>query len=147
MPDHQRALPAASLSVKSYSDHIDDPLVDFPWPKTPQSDVRPRWDGKTFHLDNVEKRFLSYLVADSAWSHDLTEMHETEVATTHPITISSRIRAVESMSLLGATPVIFDVGCMSGLLIEKLGPCLPTASSIGADYLSGVVARTSSRIP
>jgi ubiquinone/menaquinone biosynthesis C-methylase UbiE len=148
MPDHQQALSAASLSVKPYSNYTQvDPLIDFPWPKTPQSDLRPQWDGKTFHVDSVETRFLSYSVADSAWSHDLTEMHETEVATTHPITILSRRRAVESMRLLGATPIILDAGCMSGLLIEELRRCLPAAGVIGADYLSGVVASTSSRIP
>jgi ubiquinone/menaquinone biosynthesis C-methylase UbiE len=85
-------------------------------------------------------------VAESAWSSDLTEIHEAEVATSHPITVSSRMRAVDSMKLLGDTPIILDVGCMSGLLIEQLRRSMPTAAIIGADYLAAVLAKTSDRI-
>lgn len=134
-----------STPASEYND-LADPLLTFPWPGTSRITTQPRWNGSSFQVGNSLVQFLSYSVASSAWSKDLTEMHETEATTTHPIDVASRLLAIDSMKLLRGNPVILDVGCSSGLLIEELRRQLPGAAIIGADYLPDIVARTSERI-
>jgi SAM-dependent methyltransferase len=78
----------------------------------------------------------------------LTALHEKEASTTHPIDIASRTMAIESMKLIRgrSQPIILDVGCSSGFLVEDLLREIPQAAIIGADYLPNVVLNAARRV-
>jgi SAM-dependent methyltransferase len=124
-----------------------DPLLAFPWPQLPHSDQQPIWNGQTFLIGTREMRFLNYEETVSAWSDELTAMHETEAASSHPIDVASRRLALESMKTLRGRPVILDIGCSSGFLIQTLQRALPAAALVGADYLSSLVTKAALNIP
>jgi ubiquinone/menaquinone biosynthesis C-methylase UbiE len=123
------------------------PLLTFPWPRLPGSDHQPIWNGQTFLNGDREIRFLNYTETVSAWSDELTAMHEAEAASSHPIDVASRKLALESMKILKGRPVILDIGCSSGFLLQDLHRALPEAALIGADYLSSLVNRAISNVP
>jgi SAM-dependent methyltransferase len=120
-------------------------LSDFPWP--PLAGEIPHWNGKHFVVGSVEHRFLRYGDAQSAWSDQLTAMHEAEASSTHPIDLASRSLALQSMQRIGGAPIILDIGCSSGFLLEDFRLRIPAAQVIGSDYLVNVVEKASKRIP
>jgi ubiquinone/menaquinone biosynthesis C-methylase UbiE len=122
-------------------------LVDFPWPPLTGFAELPHWNGRFFIVGSVEDRVLRYGDAQSAWSDELTAMHEAEASSTHPIDLASRSLALQSMQCLSGSPTILDIGCSSGVLIEDLRRAIPDAQVIGSDYLINVVEKASRRIP
>jgi len=122
---------------------------DFPWPALDEAKERPIWTGSHFQVDFRQFKVLSFGRAVSAWSSELTEMHEREAPSSHDIDLASRAMAVESMKLLKAQgrPVILDVGCSSGFLVEQLSRALPESEVIGADYLPELVLKGAKRLP
>ena len=121
-------------------------LSDFPWPPLPASTEAPYWNGRHFVVGSVEYSFLRYGDSQSAWSDQLTEMHEAEARSTHPIDLASRSLAIQSMQRLNGSPVILDIGCSSGFLLEDFRRQIPGAQIIGSDYLVNVVEKASQRI-
>src|SRR6476469_6366050 len=115
---------------------------DFQWPAVGKSSGIPTWNGGQFTVGSEQFPFLAYSETESAWSPELTALHEKEANSSHPIDITSRQTAIESMRLLQslANPIILDVGCSSGFLVEDLRREIPRACIIGADYLPNVVA-------
>jgi ubiquinone/menaquinone biosynthesis C-methylase UbiE len=124
-----------------------DPLLTFQWPRIPGSVYQPIWSGQAFLDGNREIQFLNYTEAVSAWSDELTAMHEAEAASSHPIDVASRRLALESMRALKGRPVILDIGCSSGFLLQDLHSALPNAALIGADYLSSLLNRAALNVP
>lgn len=119
----------------------------YPWPPVPRSHGAVSWRGDAFLVGSESLPYLAYSEADSAWSDELTDLHEEQAGSTHPIEVASRQLAIDSMRLLGEALVILDVGCSSGFLIRELREQIPGAQLIGADYLSGVVEKASLRNP
>jgi ubiquinone/menaquinone biosynthesis C-methylase UbiE len=124
-------------------------FADFPWPAVDEAREVPIWTGSYFQIDSKQFKILCFGRTVSAWSAELTEMHEREAASSHPIDLASRAMAVESMKLLKARerPVILDVGCSSGFLVEDLSRALPGSEVIGADYLPELVLKGAERHP
>lgn len=120
---------------------------DYPWPPVLPSHAAVSWRGDAFLVGSELFPYLVYSEADSAWSDELTDLHEEQASSTHPIDVASRQLAIDSMRLLGGSPLILDVGCSSGFLIRELRERLPGAQLLGADYLSGVVQKASVRNP
>ena len=121
----------------------------FPWPTTGETKETPIWTGSYFQVDSERLKVLSFGRTISAWSSELTDMHEREAPSSHDIDLASRAMAVESMRLLNARerPIILDVGCSSGFLVEELSRALPESEVIGADYLPELVLRGAERLP
>jgi SAM-dependent methyltransferase len=121
----------------------------FPWPRMPGSDAIPRWTGRSFMVGNLATAVLEFGESASAWSDELTAMHEAEANSSHPIDLASRKLAVESMRELADRPdcVILDIGCSSGFLIDDFKRLLPALSVFGADYLIGIVLKAARRNP
>jgi ubiquinone/menaquinone biosynthesis C-methylase UbiE len=121
----------------------------FPWPTVGESKERPIWTGSHFQTDLKRCKVLSFGRSVSAWSSELTEMHEREAPSSHDIDLASRAMAVQSMKLLKARerPIILDVGCSSGFLVEDLSRALPESEVIGADYLPELVLKGAERLP
>lgn len=119
----------------------------YPWPPVPHLHGAVRWRGDAFLVGSELFPYLAYSETDSAWSDELTDLHEEQAGSTHPIEVASRRLAIDSMRLLGEAPVILDVGCSSGFLLRELRDQMPTAQLVGADYLSGAVKKASVRNP
>jgi SAM-dependent methyltransferase len=122
-------------------------LINFPWPKPPSLTIAPHWSGSQFVSGVQACRVLAYAADDSHWSNDLTAFHELEAGHDHPIDLASRAAAVKSMvQLASQEPILLDVGCSSGFVLEDLKKALPKASLIGADYLHGPLEGLAKRI-
>src|ERR1700730_3285374 len=123
-------------------------LDGFRWPAIGERETVPVWNGSGFLVDSEQFEILTYSQGESAWSPELTKLHEKEASTSHPIDIASRKMAIESMKLARARhhPIILDVGCSSGFLVEDLVRDVPQAAVIGADYLPDVVLNAARRV-
>lgn len=119
------------------------------WPTPPGASAAPAWNGAGFELGAESRRVLAYDVGDSHWSGDLTEMHEAEAGSHHPIDEASRALAVQSLVrwLPGAAGVVIDVGCSSGFVLEEIRRALPEAALIGSDYLMAPLEKLGARLP
>jgi SAM-dependent methyltransferase len=124
-------------------------FADFPWPRLTDKDSPPVWVGTGFRVGSEFSEILSYGESESAWSDELTAMHEAEASASHPIDVASRALAVRSMQELANRPgqLVLDVGCSSGFLIHDLQTRLPTVSVFGGDYLVSVVINAARRNP
>lgn len=120
----------------------------FPWPTLGGDGTAPVWEGSQFAVGTKRCKILIYNQTDSAWSAELTEMHEREASSSHPIDLASRLLAIDSMKLvkLESRTVLLDIGCSSGFLVEDLARSLPSASVIGADYLPEIVSKAAHRV-
>jgi SAM-dependent methyltransferase len=123
-------------------------LQEFPWPPLPGSSTPPRWDGQQFSVDGQRRDMLCYQFAESHWSAELTELHEAEAGSNHPIDCASRALAIQSIEqFLPARPaIVLDVGCSSGFLLEEIHQRAPEIELIGSDFIfaprpSGAPAR------
>ena len=126
-------------------------LAGFPWPKPVAAAAPPRWADGQFSLDGQPCRVVCYDAADSHWSAELTDLHEAEAGSDHPIDRASRRLAVRSLvgSLAGrgGVPVVLDVGCSSGFVIEEIQGALPHAALIGSDYIAPPLEKLAARQP
>ncbi len=124
-------------------------FADFPWPRLREMEAAPVWVGNGFRAGSEFLEILSYDRSKSAWSDELTAMHEAEASSSHPIDVASRALAVRSLQSLSTRPnqIVLDVGCSSGFLIRDLRTRLPTLSILGADYLSNIVVKAARRNP
>jgi ubiquinone/menaquinone biosynthesis C-methylase UbiE len=122
---------------------------DFPWPRMGESKTAPVWTGSHFQVDSKRYKILSFGQTMSAWSSELTEMHEREAPSSHHIDLASRAMAIKSMKMLKTRerPTVLDVGCSSGFLVEELSRALPHSQVIGADYLLELVLKGAKRVP
>jgi SAM-dependent methyltransferase len=123
-------------------------LDSFPWPPPPGSPANPRWNGHGFDWGGQTTRMLAYGTDESHWSDDLTSLHEVEAGRDHPIDLASRRLAVSSMARLRVSaPIILDVGCSTGFVLEDLRQALPHAGLISADYLREPLEGLAKRMP
>jgi ubiquinone/menaquinone biosynthesis C-methylase UbiE len=120
----------------------------FPWPELPNRVEKPTWSGRRFVVGSDELEFLGYGSGSSAWSDELTSMHEAEATALHPIDIASRRLALESMRLVvkNLPATLLDIGSSSGFFLEELKKSFPQAAIIGSDYLETVVRSAARRV-
>jgi len=84
----------------------------------------------------------------SNWSDALAALHESLAGRRHPIDLASRSLAVDSMRRIGeGHPIVIDLGCSLGPILEDLHRSLPHAHLIGADYLLGPLEKQAERLP
>lgn len=123
-------------------------LDSFPWPPPPGSSINPKWNGQGFALGDQTARILAYDAETSHWSGYLTSLHEIEAGRDHPIDLASRRLAVSSMVRLRIkSPIILDVGCSTGFVLEDLRQALPHAGLISSDYLREPLEGVARRMP
>ena len=131
---------------------MNDALNSFPWPMPPGTATPPHWAGSAFAVDGETRAVLSYDADDSHWSAELTKLHEAEAGSTHPIDLASRRLAVQFLrehlpDREGGTPIVLDVGCSSGFVLEEIRRILPAAALVGSDYLLAPLEGLAARMP
>jgi len=126
-----------------------DPLANFPWPHPAGGGPAPIWTGSGFCLGTEQCPVLVYDVGESHWSPELTALHEEEAGGDHPIDNASRMEAVHSLRrfISAERPIILDVGCSSGYVLQEIRKALPKSSLIGSDYLVEPLANLAKRMP
>ena len=130
---------------------MNDPLAVFPWPTPPEAVEAPIWHDGRFWLGGQEKRVIAYDATDSHWSAELTDLHEAEAGSHHPIDQASRRLAVRSLTEFLpnelSAPTVLDVGCSSGFIVEEIRAALPGAVVIGSDYILPPLEKLAARLP
>jgi len=106
------------------------------------------WDGLQFVNRAGELReILCYSRANSNWSDDLTQFHEQEAGSQHPMDQASRELAIQSINELcfENAPLVLDVGCSSGFFLKELTSRLPHVAVMGADYIEPPLRKLASQ--
>jgi SAM-dependent methyltransferase len=126
-----------------------DPLSTFPWPRPSGIGPWPIWTGHGFRIGTQESRLLAFDTEQSHWSPELTKLHEEEAGSDHPIDNASRKVAVYSLCRFRTAerPIILDVGCSSGYVLQEIRKSLPQAALIGSDYISAPLVELAERMP
>jgi len=86
---------------------------------------------------------------DSGWTDDLTDFHEDNAGAHHPMDVASRSYAVGQLRSHVAVPdpVILEIGCSSGFMLQEIRRLLPQAFVVGADYVQGPLKKLAAEIP
>ena len=109
----------------------------FPLPPVPGSPASPSWTGRGFQIGAKLEPVLSYTVTDSGWTDGLTHFHESVGGDQHYIDIASRRNSLSRLLrwVKSERPVIMDIGCSSGFLLQLIRKAFPHGLVIGADYV------------
>jgi len=122
---------------------------DFPWPVPAGYSQQPIWTDQGFKLGDSVVPVLSYEVGSSGWSDGLTAFHEESAGANHFIDRASRGRALDQLGkhLRVDAPVILEVGCSSGFMLQAMRERMPQALLIGSDYIRGPLEQLATTIP
>ena len=123
------------------------PLMRFPWPALPGTATPPVWNGSEFVVGGKAQRVVPYHDNSSAWSAELTELHEQEAGDGwHPIDVASRRLALSTLSRLKSDAIVLDVGCSSGWFLRDM-KAETTLQPVGADYIAQPLNGLARRLP
>ncbi len=114
----------------------------------PDSAELPGFDDGWQLTGSERAPYLSYVEADSSvnWSDELEELHE-EASRTHFLDRWTRGAIIARMGAMPATPVIADVGCSTGYLLEDVRAAHPTATLIGVDLIGAGLVKAHRLVP
>jgi SAM-dependent methyltransferase len=92
--------------------------------------------------------FLAYVDSDPSvnWSDDLEQLHE-ESSRSHFLDRWTRSAILDGVGTLPARPVIGDVGCSTGYLLEDLRSREPGATLVGVDLVSSGLVKAHRDVP
>lgn len=92
--------------------------------------------------------FLSYVPASTLvnWSEDLESLHE-ESSRDHFIDVWTRRAMLARLGRLPSRPVIADVGCSSGYLLEDLCRTYPGGTLVGVDLIASGLRKAHEHVP
>lgn len=124
-------------------------LAHFPWPRPFEHGPVATWTGHGFCVGGENQPILVFDAEQSHWSPELTKLHEEEAGSGHPIDIASRKTALYSLRHFRTAerPIILDVGCSSGYMLQEIRKSLPQAALIGSDYLSAPLLALAEQMP
>jgi SAM-dependent methyltransferase len=99
--------------------------------------IVPPFDGGWLAPDGGREPFIAYVDVDPCvnWSDELEQFHE-ESTRTHFIDQWTRSSILDRLGSLPAAPVIADVGCSTGHLLEDLQRAHPAATLVGIDLVA-----------
>jgi SAM-dependent methyltransferase len=114
----------------------------------PGADGVPRFELGWLTAGQSRESFLSYVDISHAgnWSEGLEQLHE-ESSRTHFIDVQTRRAILARVPGLAAAPIVLDVGCSSGHLLNDLRGAGPDATLIGVDLGEGGLRRAHQRVP
>lgn len=107
------------------------------------------WNGQYFDVDGRSVRVLSYDVAQSGWTDELTHLHEETGGSDHFIDVASRRHALDEVTRCsaGADTTILEIGVSSGFLLRDMLARLPDRTILGADYTRGTLEALAPSVP
>ncbi|HUN79543.1 MAG TPA: class I SAM-dependent methyltransferase [Solirubrobacteraceae bacterium] len=114
----------------------------------PGATAVPAFDRGWLTAPGERSPFLSYVAAEHAvnWSDGLEELHE-ESSRTHFIDVWTRRAMLASIGELPSEPVLLDIGCSTGHLLEDLRAGAPQATLIGLDLVTSGLRKAHAHVP
>lgn len=109
----------------------------------------PTWTGRGFLIGKTRLPVLEYNDNFSGWSDELTTLHEETAGEAHPIDVASRGEALRQLTQNlndKQAPVILEVGCSSGYLLQGMAKEMPHAVLVGADIVKAPMYLLSERL-
>lgn len=99
--------------------------------------AEPIWENGLFSIGDEEVSVLEYSSNLAGWNDQLTAFHEENAGENHFIDCASRQHATSQLNeyLTEPNPIIMEIGCSSGHLLEKLSKEVSHATLIGADIV------------
>jgi SAM-dependent methyltransferase len=124
--------------------------IEFPPPVS--GTPAPIWTGDGFQIGDRKTAILAYGVGESGWTDELTSFHEDTAGSDHYIDCASRNHTLQQLRrwVQSDSPVLIDIGCSSGMMLDLLRREFPHATILGADYVRGpleALAQTRADIP
>jgi SAM-dependent methyltransferase len=97
----------------------------------------PPFDAGWLVAGGEREPFIAYVESDPSvnWSDELERLHE-ESTRTHFLDQWTRSAILARLGVLGRAPVIADVGCSTGHLLEDLERAQPGATLVGIDLVA-----------
>jgi ubiquinone/menaquinone biosynthesis C-methylase UbiE len=123
------------------------PELVLPHPSDPAKTVY--WQNGQFQIGDDTARVLSYAVAQSGWTEELTLLHEQAGGGDHFMDVASRRHATKEVARVaqGRPVTVLEVGVSSGHLLSELRESMPEAHLIGADYTRRTLDALGARLP
>jgi SAM-dependent methyltransferase len=114
----------------------------------PGDECLPRFEAGWVRGDASHDPFLTYVDEDFSvnWSEDLESLHE-ESSRDHFIDVWTRRAMLANLGKLRGHPVLADVGCSTGYLLEDLDSAYPEATLIGVDLIASGLLKAHSLVP
>jgi SAM-dependent methyltransferase len=107
----------------------------------------PAFDAGWAGEDAGDEPFLRYVEGASVnWSEDLEELHE-ESSREHFLDVWTRRAMLMQLRQLPRLPMLADVGCSSGYLLEDLRARHPDSTLIGVDLVASGLRRAHALVP
>ncbi len=113
----------------------------------PGAERVPAFDAGWVGESPGDQAFLRYVDGASVnWSEDLEELHE-ESSREHFLDVWTRRAMLAQLQGLPRLPVLADVGCSSGYLLEDLRAAHPDATLIGVDLVASGLRKAHALVP
>jgi SAM-dependent methyltransferase len=114
----------------------------------PNAERVPDFDAGWRRPDGGTDPYVSYVGEGHSvnWSEDLEELHE-ESSREHFIDVWTRRAMLERLGPLPGEPVVVDLGCSTGYLLEDLAEEHPGALLIGIDLVAAGLRKASANAP
>jgi SAM-dependent methyltransferase len=114
----------------------------------PGSESLPAFDGGWRRPDGGADPYISFVGDDHTvnWSAELEQLHE-ESSREHFIDVWTRRSMLERMGPLPSQPVVVDLGCSTGYLLEDLRAKHPDALLTGIDLVAAGLQKAHSNVP
>jgi len=108
----------------------------------------PAFDGGWRRADGGTDPYISFVDDEHAvkWSAELEQLHE-ESSREHFIDVWTRRSMIERLDSLPSHPVIVDLGCSTGYLLEDLGAKYPDALLTGIDLIATGLRKAHRNVP
>jgi SAM-dependent methyltransferase len=108
----------------------------------------PDFDRGWINAGRERDAFLAYVeVSDSVnWSEELEQLHERS-SRDHFIDAWTRRSILTSLGELPQSPIVADIGCSTGYLLDDLDASLPGATLIGVDMVASGLRTAHTLVP
>lgn len=123
--------------------------LPFTLPPVIKNGLNPIWEGNGFRIGHEFFNVLQYGTNHAGWNDDLTAFHEESAGDHHFIDRASRDHTISQLkkNVRTLTPVILEVGCSSGFMLQRITKNFPQATVMGADIVHEPLIKLSKLIP
>lgn len=113
--------------------------MNFPFAFPPMNGKIPNWEGNRFRIGSELTKVLKYSLNNLEWNDELTLFHEESAGNHYFIDRASRDHAIQELKKYineKNKPVILEIGCSSGFMLQCLHKNFPQAILMGSDVAS-----------
>lgn len=114
----------------------------------PDCVATPAFSQGWIQADGTTTPYLAFVADGHAvnWSDELEALHE-ESSRTHFIDVFTRSALLDSLHSLPESPLLVDLGCSTGHLLEDLRVAHPGGRLVGIDLISSGLRKAHAKVP